>query len=348
MKYADAGVNIQLADQAKQTIRHLASRTFTSSVLGGIGGFGALFALDTKKWREPVLVSSADGVGTKLRVAIAMGVHSTVGADLVNHCVNDILVQGARPLFFLDYIAMGKLDPLVVEQLMDGMSRACRKAACALIGGETAELPGLYAPGDYDLAGFIVGVVERKKLLTGKNVKPGDLLLALPSAGLHTNGYSLARKIVFETAGLKPAAYVPEVGNKIGAELLKPHLCYAPALQGILARGWVSALAHITGGGIPGNLPRVLPAGVRAQIDLSSWPVPPIFLFLAKAGKIEPEEMLRSFNLGVGMILVVPPERAKAVEADLKRRREKFYRIGRIERGDAARARIVYSGALQL
>ncbi len=323
MKYADAGVNIQLADQAKQTIRHLASRTFTSSVLGGIGGFGALFALDTKKWREPVLVSSADGVGTKLRVAIAMGVHSTVGADLVNHCVK-------------------------VEQLMDGMSRACRKAACALIGGETAELPGLYAPGDYDLAGFIVGVVERKKLLTGKNVKPGDLLLALPSAGLHTNGYSLARKIVFETAGLKPAAYVPEVGNKIGAELLKPHLCYAPALQGILARGWVSALAHITGGGIPGNLPRVLPAGVRAQIDLSSWPVPPIFRFLAKIGKIESEELLRTFNLGVGMILVVPPERAKAVEADLKRRREKFYRIGRIERGDAARARIVYSGALQL
>jgi phosphoribosylformylglycinamidine cyclo-ligase len=262
--------------------------------------------------------------------------------------VNDILVQGARPLFFLDYIAMGKLDPLVVEQLMDGMSRACRKAACALIGGETAELPGLYAPGDYDLAGFIVGVVERKKLLTGKNVKPGDVLLALPSSGLHTNGYSLARKIVFETAGLNPADYVPEVGNKIGAELLKPHLCYAPALQGILARGWVSALAHITGGGIPGNLPRVLPAGVRAHIDLSSWPVPPIFRFLAKTGKIEPEELLRSFNLGVGMIVVVPPARVKAVEADLKRRREKFYRIGRIERGDAARVRVVFSGTLLL
>src|SRR5579864_9021693 len=275
MRYADAGVDIDRAEQAKERIRRVASRTFTRGVLGGIGSFGALFALDTKKWKDPVLVSSADGVGTKLKIAIAMGVHSTVGGDLVNHCVNDILVQGASPLFFLDYLAMGKLDPAVIEQLVEGMSRSCRKAGCALIGGETAEMPGFYPPGEYDLAGFIVGVVERKKLLTGKAVQPGDTLLALPSAGLHTNGYSLAQRLVFDQAGLKPETYVDEVGNKIGAELLRPHRCYAPALKNIVARGWVSALAHITGGGIPGNLPRVLPSGVKAQVDLSSWAVPP-------------------------------------------------------------------------
>jgi phosphoribosylformylglycinamidine cyclo-ligase len=348
MKYADAGVDIAAADDAKQRIRHLASRTFTPGVIGGIGGFGALFALDKKKWKEPVLVSSADGVGTKLKIAMATGVHSTVGGDLVNHCINDILVQGATPLFFLDYLAMGKLNPDVVEQLVDGMSRSCRKSGCALIGGETAEMPGFYPPGEYDLAGFIVGVVERKKLLTGKNVQPGDTLLALPSAGLHTNGYSLARKLVFEMARLKPDTYVPEVSNKIGAELLKPHLCYAPALKNIVAKGWVSALAHITGGGIPGNLPRVLPSGVKARIDLASWPVPPIFKYLAKLGKIESGELLESFNMGVGMILAVPAAHVKLVEADLKRRREKFFRIGRIERSDSGKARLAYSGALNL
>jgi phosphoribosylformylglycinamidine cyclo-ligase len=348
MKYADAGVNIAVADDAKQRIRHLASRTFTPAVLGGIGGFGGLFALDSKKWKEPVLVSSADGVGTKLKVAMAMGVHSTVGGDLVNHCINDILVQGAEPLFFLDYLAMGKLDPAVVEQLVDGMSRSCRKAGCALIGGETAEMPGFYPPGEYDLAGFIVGIVERKKLLTGKAVKPGDTLLGLPSAGLHTNGYSLARKLIFEVEKHKPDTYVAEVGNKIGAELLKPHLCYAPALKGILAKGWVSALAHITGGGIPGNLPRVLPSGVKATIDLDTWPIPPIFKYLSKVGEMDSDELLQSFNMGVGMIVSVPADYVKEVEADLKRRREKFFRIGRIEKGDTGKARVVYSGALNL
>src|ERR1700683_4774078 len=348
MKYADAGVDIAAADAAKQRIRHHASRTFTPGVLGGIGGSAGLFVLDKKKWKEPVLVSSADGVGTKLKVAMATGVHSTVGGDLVNHCVNDILVQGAEPLFFLDYLAMGKLDPNVVEQLVEGMSRACRKAGCALIGGETAEMPGFYPVGEYDLAGFIVGAVERKKLLTGKAVKPGDVLLALPSAGLHTNGYSLARKLVFDVARLKPETYVAEVGNKIGAELLKPHLCYAPALKNILARGWVSALAHITGGGIPGNLPRVLPSGVQAQVDLGAWPVPSLFKYLAKIGKIETDELLQSFNLGVGMIMVVPQAHAQSVEADLKRRREKYFRIGRIERGDSGKARVTYTGSLRL
>jgi phosphoribosylformylglycinamidine cyclo-ligase len=348
MKYSDAGVNIAVADDAKQRIRHHASRTFTPAVLGGIGGFGALFGLDIKKWKDPVLVSSADGVGTKLKVAMALNVHSTVGGDLVNHCINDILVQGAEPLFFLDYLAMAKLDPDVVEQLVEGMSRACRKAGCALIGGETAEMPGFYQPGEYDLAGFIVGVVDRSKILTGKTAKPGDALIALPSAGLHTNGYSLARKLIFDIAKIKPDSYVPEVGNKIGAELLKPHLCYAPALKNIVARGWLSALAHITGGGIPGNLPRVLPTGVKAQIDLDSWPVPPIFKYLAKLGEIDTDELLQSFNMGVGMILVVPAASVKSVETDLKRRREKFFRIGRIERSDSGKARVAYSGALNL
>ena len=348
MKYADAGVNIAVADDAKQRIRHLASHTFTPAVLGGIGGFGALFALDTRKWKEPVLVSSADGVGTKLKVAMSMGVHSTVGGDLVNHCVNDILVQGAEPLFFLDYLAMGKLEPNVVEQLVDGMSRSCRKAGCALIGGETAEMPGFYAPGEYDLAGFIVGVVERKNILTGKGVKPGDTLIGLPSAGLHTNGYSLARKLVFDVAKLKNDTYVAEVGNKIGAELLKPHVCYAPAVKNILAKGWASALAHITGGGIPGNLPRVLPSGVKAVIDLESWPIPSIFKYLAKVGEIDTDELLQAFNMGIGMIVIVPSAYVKEAEADLKRRREKFYRIGRIEKGDTGKARLVYSGSLNL
>ena len=348
MKYADAGVNIAVADDAKQRIRHLASHTFTPAVLGGIGGFGALFALDTRKWKEPVLVSSADGVGTKLKVAMSMGVHSTVGGDLVNHCVNDVLVQGAEPLFFLDYLAMGKLEPNVVEQLVDGMSRSCRKAGCALIGGETAEMPGFYAPGEYDLAGFIVGVVERKNILTGKGVKPGDTLIGLPSAGLHTNGYSLARKLVFDVAKLKNDTYVAEVGNKIGAELLKPHVCYAPAAKNILAKGWASALAHITGGGIPGNLPRVLPSGVKAVIDLESWPIPSIFKYLAKVGEIDTDELLQAFNMGIGMIVIIPSAYVKEAEADLKRRREKFYRIGRIEKGDTGKARVVYSGSLNL
>jgi phosphoribosylformylglycinamidine cyclo-ligase len=348
MRYADAGVNIAAADEAKQRIRHLASKTYTSAVLAGVGSFGALFALNKKNWKEPVLVSSADGVGTKLKVAMLMNVHSTVGGDLVNHCVNDILVQGAEPLFFLDYLSLGQLNPRVVEQIVDGMSRACRKANCALIGGETAEMPGFYSPGEYDLAGFIVGAVERKNLITGKNVKPGDTLLGLPSAGLHTNGYSLARKLVFEVARLKPETYVAEVGNKIGPELLKPHLCYAPALKNIIARSWVSALAHITGGGIPGNLPRVLPAGVKAEIDLAAWPVPSIFKYLAAVGKMDSDALLESFNMGIGMVLAVPPAHVGSVEADLKRRREKFYRIGRIERGDNAKARIVYSGALNM
>jgi phosphoribosylformylglycinamidine cyclo-ligase len=348
MRYADAGVDIPRAEQAKERIRRMAARTFTKNVLGGIGSFGALFALDVQRWKEPVLVSSADGVGTKLKVAAAVGVHSTVGADLVHHCVNDILALGAEPLFFLDYLAMGQLDPNIVEQVVEGMSRACHQVGCALVGGETAELPGMYAPGDYDLAGFIVGVVERSRILKTSNVRSGDVLLALPSLGLHTNGYSLARKLAFEVAGLAPDTYVAEIGNKIGAELLLPHRCYWPMLKRILAQGWLSGIAHITGGGIPGNLPRVLPKGMQATIELGSWPVLPIFSYLARLGQLDREELLRTFNLGVGMILIVSADRVRDVEAELRRRREKFYRIGQIRSADARKPPVVFSGSLPI
>jgi phosphoribosylformylglycinamidine cyclo-ligase len=348
MKYADAGVDIARAEQAKQRIRALAGRTFTRGVLTEIGSFGALFQLDRKRWREPVLVSSADGVGTKLRVAFAMGVHSSVGEDIVNHCVNDILTQGAEPLFFLDYLAMGRVEPRVVEQIVEGMSRACKQAGCALVGGETAEMPDFYAAGEYDLAGFIVGAVERGRVLDGRAVKAGDVLFGLPSSGLHTNGYSLARKLVFEVAKLKPADYVAEVGNKIGAELLTPHRCYWPMLKNIVGKGWVSGLAHITGGGIPGNLPRVLGRNTQAVVELASWPVPKIFRYLAQLAKTDRDELLKTFNMGIGMILIVPPKFVPKVEAELKRRREKFFRMGRVDPAAAGKPRVVYSGSLQI
>jgi phosphoribosylformylglycinamidine cyclo-ligase len=348
MRYADAGVNITAADEVKRRIAAMAGKTFRRGVLAPIGGFGALFQLDRKRWREPILVASADGVGTKLKIAIAAGVHSTVGADILNHCVNDILTQGAEPLFFLDYLAMGKLDARVIEQVIEGMSRAAKQAGCSLIGGETAEMPDMYAPGEYDLAGFIVGAVEKKQQLDPRAVRPGDALLALPSSGLHTNGYSLARKLVFGVAKLKPDTYVAKIGNKIGAELLKPHRAYWPLLKSILARGWVSSMAHITGGGITGNLPRAMPKNVRAVVELGSWPVLPIFRYLAQLGKIEPEELLKTFNLGVGMILIVPAKLVSRVESELRRRREKFYLIGRIERVTRGKPRVIYSGTLPL
>ncbi|HXX71684.1 MAG TPA: phosphoribosylformylglycinamidine cyclo-ligase, partial [Candidatus Acidoferrum sp.] len=322
--------------------------TFRRGVLAPIGGFGSLFQLDRKRWRDPVLVASCDGVGTKLKIAFATGIHSTVGADILNHCVDDILTQGAEPVFFLDYIAMGKLDPRVIEQVIEGMSRAAKQAGCSLIGGETAEMPDLYAPGEYDLAGFIVGAVERKKLLDPRRVRPGDVLLGLASSGLHTNGYSLARKLLFGVAKLGPNSYVAEIGNKVGAELLKPHRSYWPLLKNVLARGWVASMAHITGGGITGNLPRALPRNVRAVVELGSWPVLPIFRFLAQLGRIERDELLRTFNLGVGMILVVPAQDISRVESELKRRREKFFLIGRIERAARGKPTIIYSGRLPL
>jgi phosphoribosylformylglycinamidine cyclo-ligase len=348
MRYADAGVNIAVAEEAKRRIAAMAKKTFRRGVLAPIGGFGALYQLDRKRWRDPILVASADGVGTKLKIAFTTGIHSTVGADILNHCINDILTQGAEPLFFLDYIAMGKMNAAVVEQVIEGMSRAAKQAGCSLIGGETAEMPDFYPPGEYDLAGFIVGAVERKRQLDPRHVRPGDALLALPSSGLHTNGYSLARKLVFGVAKLAPNAYVADVKNKIGAELLRPHRAYWPLLKNILARGWVTTMAHITGGGITGNLPRALPKNVQAVVELGSWPVLPIFRYLARIGKIERDELLKTFNLGVGMILVVPAKHVARVEAELKRRREKFYLIGRIERAAQGKPVVMYSGRLAL
>jgi len=334
MRYSDAGVDISVADEAKRRIAAMAGKTFRRGVLAPIGGFGSVFQLDHSRWRDPVLVASCDGVGTKLKVAFATGIHSTVGADILNHCVDDILTQGAEPIFFLDYIAMGTLDPRVIEQVIEGMSRAAKQAGCSLIGGETAEMPDIYAPGEYDLAGFIVGAVERQKMLDPHRVRPGDVLLGLPSSGLHTNGYSLARKLVFGTAKLGPDSYVAEIGNKIGAELLKPHRPYWPLLKNVLGHEWVASMAHITGGGITENLPRVLPKNCSAIVEINSWPVLPIFEHLQAIGSVPDEEMLRTFNMGIGMILVVPAAKFKKAQTILDRCSEKGYTIGRVVKGD--------------
>jgi len=337
--YADAGVNIDKANRTKQRIKYLAHKTFTRGVLSEIGGFGGLFSVD-KKYLDPVLVSSVDGVGTKLRIAFEMKVHHTVGADLVNHCVNDIAVQGAAPLFFMDYLATGKLDPEVAEKVVEGLAEACKHNGCALIGGETAEMPGFYAEGEYDLAGFIVGVVEREKIVTGKDVQVGDIVLGLPSNGLHTNGYSLARKLLFEVAGYSPETYVNEVKNKVGNELMKTHRSYWPVIKKMVAGECVVAMAHITGGGMTENLPRVLPRGTASVIELGTWPVPPIFEHLQKLGNIPLDEMLRTFNMGIGMLLVVPAKKFKKAQTLLERAGEKFYSVGRIVKGER---KVMYS-----
>lgn len=308
LTYKDSGVDIDAAGRATSRIRELARETLTPGVLGEIGGFGGLFDGVFPDISEPVLVSSTDGVGTKLKAAFLTGRHDTVGADLVNHCINDIGVQGARPLFFMDYIATGKLDPEVVVALVEGVTRACRESGCALLGGETAEMPGFYNEGEYDIAGFIVGVVDRSRLVTGKDIRPGDLLVALPSVGLHTNGYSLARKLLFDIAGWTVDTRVPELGVTVGEELLKEHVNYEPVLRSALERKLVRGLAHITGGGITDNVPRILPRGCRAQVRLGSWPVLPVFELMARIGAISTEEMLRATNMGVGMIAVVGPE----------------------------------------
>src|ERR1700746_965154 len=289
--YADAGVDIERSNRTKQRIKYLAHKTFNRGVLSEIGGFGGLFALDKKKYRDPVLVSSVDGVGTKLKVAFEMNVHHTIGADLVNHCVNDIAVQGAAPMFFMDYLAVGKLEARIAEKVIEGLAEACKHNGCALIGGETAEMPGFYPDGEYDLAGFIVGAVERERIINGKTVEVGDVILGLPSNGLHTNGYSLARRLLFEVARYTPESYVNELKGKVGNELMRTHKSYWPAVKRLLADGeCVSAMAHITGGGITENLPRVLPRGVAAVIEMGSWQVPPIFEHLQQLGNVPQEE----------------------------------------------------------
>jgi phosphoribosylformylglycinamidine cyclo-ligase len=332
--YADAGVDISRANRTKQRIKYLAHKTFTKGVLSEIGGFGGLFSVDKTKYIDPVLVSSVDGVGTKLKIAFEMDLHSTVGADLVNHCVNDIAVQGAAPLFFMDYLATGTLDPLVAEKVVEGIADACKHNGCALIGGETAEMPGFYPDGEYDLAGFIVGVVDREKIVTGKDVQIGDIILGLPSNGLHTNGYSLARKLLFEVAKYSPETYVNEIKNKVGNELMRTHKSYWPALRKLVDGQCVVAMAHITGGGITENLPRVLPRGTAAVIELGSWPVLPIFEHLQQLGNVTQEEMLRTFNMGMGMLLVVPAGKFKKAQSVLERVGEKAYTIGRIIKGE--------------
>src|SRR5262245_361049 len=284
--YRDAGVDIDAGNLAKAKIKRLARETFTPNVLTEIGSFGGMFRADFSSFKEPVLVSSADGVGTKLRLAFLTGIHNTVGYDLVCHCINDILVQGARPLFFLDYIAASRIVPETVAGLVEGLARGCKEAGCVLIGGETAEMPGFYAEGEYDLAGFIVGVVDRDRVITGKTVEAGDVLVGLPSTGLHTNGYSLARKLFFDTANYTPDSYVNEIKGKVGTELMKPHKSYWPIMRRMIEADAVSAMAHITGGGITENLPRVLPKGTGAIVEINSWPVLPIFEHLQKIGNV--------------------------------------------------------------
>jgi phosphoribosylformylglycinamidine cyclo-ligase len=301
--YRQSGVNIDAGNEAVRRIRDLARRTYTPNVLSGVGSFGGLFQMPAGL-SEPVLVASADGVGTKLKVAFLAGVHDTIGGDLVNHCVNDILVQGASPLFFLDYLATGRLSPDVAEQIVRGMATACGENGCALLGGETAEMPGFYADGEYDVAGFIVGVVERSRIVDGRDIVAGDVLIALPSSGLHTNGYSLARAIAFDRLKLRIDAHVPELGATVGEVLLRPHRSYLRLVGPLLERRWIKGMAHITGGGITENLPRTLPAGRAFSLDRDSWTVPPVFAWLQRAGQIDDAEMFRAFNMGVGLILV--------------------------------------------
>lgn len=332
MDYREAGVDISAADAAKARIKGLAKATFNASVLTEIGSFGGMFRPDLSRYREPVLVASTDGVGTKIKVAILAGVHDTVGYDLVAHCVDDILVQGATPLFFLDYVALGRMDPVKVEQIVSGFSRACAEFSCPLIGGETAEMPGTYAEDDYDLAGFIVGVVEREKALP-RGVREGDVLLGLPSAGLHTNGYSLARKVLLDALGHRVDTHLPELGTTVGKALLAPHRSYLAALEPLLERDKVRALAHITGGGFPGNIPRVLPEGLGARLRRGSWEVPPLFRLIQKGGGVSDEEMERTFNLGIGMIVVVSPGDLHEVEHSLERRGETSFVMGSVVAG---------------
>ena len=336
--YAAAGVDIDLGNQVKAGLPELLASTRRPGVLGKVGGFGGLFELNTKAFRRPVLVSSADGVGTKLKIAFLTGRHDTVGQDLVNHCVNDISVLGAEPLFFLDYIGTGKLKPHVFHQLISGFARACHENNCALIGGETAQMPGFYKEGEYDVCGTIVGVVEKDRMLNGKAIRPGDAVIGIASSGLHTNGYSLARRIFFEKLRWKPDTYVPELQNTIAEELLKIHVSYGPLVQGLLkkfngAARVIKGLAHITGGGFVDNIPRILPAKCDAVIRLGSWPAPPIFPLIARGGRVTEAEMHQVFNMGIGMVVVVAAEKAAAALTFIQAQKHSAWIIGEIAPG---------------
>jgi phosphoribosylformylglycinamidine cyclo-ligase len=325
--YAHAGVDVDLGNRLKRQIQSLVRQTHGSQVLGKIGGFGGLFRASFPAMREPVLVASTDSVGTKLKIAFALDRHDTIGVDLVNHCVNDIVVVGARPLFFLDYIGCEKLEPRVFDQLLRGLARACRAAKCALIGGETAQLGDMYRKGEYDLVGCIVGAVDRRKMIDGRKIKPGDVILGMPSNGLHTNGYSLARKILFEKMRLKPSSPLPGSAITVGEELLRVHKNYQPLLAKVSV-GVIKGLAHITGGGLIDNLPRILPSNCDAVIETKSWRVPSIFQILQKNGNVDTQEMYQVFNMGIGMVAIVAERNARSAMSILRAKR-----IGRIERG---------------
>lgn len=328
-RYADAGVDISAADEVKKRISSAVKSTHGPSVLGGIGGFGGLFSLSDLP-EEPILVSSVDGVGTKLKLAFALNLHRTVGKDIVNHCINDILVQGARPLFFMDYLATGSLEPGIVEEVVGGIADACREAGCALLGGETAQMPGFYSEGEYDLAGTIVGVVGRAELITGDRIREGDAILGLASSGLHTNGYSLARLVLLERGDLSLTESHPDLGRSLGDELLEPHRCYAPAVLPLLGKQRISGMVHITGGGYEGNIPRVVPSGLTAALDKKSWPVQPVFQLIARMGNVPEDEMFLTFNMGLGLLLIVHPDDADRALKELSASGEKVYRVGHI------------------
>jgi phosphoribosylformylglycinamidine cyclo-ligase len=332
--YSDAGVDIDAATRATDKIKELARRTFNERTLSEIGSFGGMFDGAFPSLARPVLVASADGVGTKLKIAFATGIHNTVGRDLVNHCVNDILVQGARPLFFLDYIATGKLSSETVAAIVEGVANGCRENGCVLLGGETAEMPGFYAEGEYDIAGFIVGVVDREKVIDGKRIVPGDVLLALPSLGLHTNGYSLARKLFLEVAGYDVHTRLDSVGGTVGEALLKPHQSYLRSLEGLLDSDAIKGLAHITGGGLTDNIPRILPEGTAVQINKGSWPVLPIFTLMQEIGNVPESEMYRTFNMGVGMVIVCAETATSTIKTQFSKQGEQWYEIGRVTEGN--------------
>ncbi|HKC58040.1 MAG TPA: phosphoribosylformylglycinamidine cyclo-ligase [Vicinamibacterales bacterium] len=335
MDYKASGVDIDAGNETVRRIRGLARSTFTSGVLSEIGSFGGLFRLQPGQYRDLVLVASADGVGTKLKVAFLAQRHDTIGRDLVNHCVNDILVQGAEPLFFLDYLATGQLTPAVAESIVGGIACACRDAGCALLGGETAEMPGFYRDGEYDVAGFIVGAVDRPQLITGRTIAVGDVLVGVPSSGLHTNGYSLARRVVFDRLRLDVDSYVPELSRTVGDALLEPHRSYLPIVKPLLDGGRIKGMAHITGGGITDNLPRVLPHGTAAVVDTSAWEVPPIFTWLQRGGDIPRDDMLRTFNMGIGLIAVTGRDHAEALIDEMAARGGRDARvIGEIVPGE--------------
>ena len=340
LRYRDAGVDIDEADRAVASIKKHARSTFTKGVLTDIGSFGAMFELNAA--RRAVLVSSADGVGTKLKIAFLTGRHDTVGEDLVNHCVNDIAVQGAVPLYFLDYFAVGKLNAQVASAVIAGIARGCRNNGCALIGGETAEMPGMYQAGEYDLAGFIVGCADRRRLLTGAGIAAGDALLGLPSTGLHTNGYSLARKLLFEVAGYGPNTRLPEVGATVGDALLAVHRSYLKPLRALLDARLLKGAAHITGGGISDNTPRMLPKGLAAAIDTASWQVPPLFEELRRIGNIPEDDYRRTFNLGIGMIVAVAKKNAARAQAVLESLGERPVRLGEVIAARRGRQRVEY------